>query len=381
MAKLRIKIVAVGIALLVCFFWFLSTKNTEVKNENSIFGRTVFNNNISPGKTAKNTYKITWPADHASHDDFDIEWWYLTANLKDEQGEPYGMQWTLFRFRSLNQSVASEWANDQVFMSHASIHSMSAHWFSEKFARGGVGNAGVNSQPFSAFIDDWEWRNKTDKPDLFPSILRFTANQKNSSNQDLKAVFTLNQTGPFVLHGDKGYSIKSGNGKHASHYYSAPFIDISGQLVFTNSSNQRLTKNVKGQAWYDHEWTSQLLDSQTLGWDWLSLHLDDGSKVMAFRMRLDKTNDYITGSYISASGKQLTLTSDMLHLKPTGMTTVNNKQLPLSWSLNIPNKNVSLQIQTLKPDQYNNASVPYYEGMVNVQGSHSGKGFLELTGY
>uniref|UniRef100_UPI0006E6D2BD lipocalin-like domain-containing protein n=1 Tax=Vibrio splendidus TaxID=29497 RepID=UPI0006E6D2BD len=40
---------------------------------------------------------LSFPADHGAHPDYRIEWWYLTANLKDEQGEPLGLQWTLFR--------------------------------------------------------------------------------------------------------------------------------------------------------------------------------------------------------------------------------------------------------------------------------------------
>ncbi|MEQ3652637.1 MAG: lipocalin family protein, partial [Glaciecola sp.] len=30
---------------------------------------------------------------------------------------------------------------------------------------------------------------------------------------------------------------------------------------------------------------------------------------------------------------------------------------------------------------WNPALFPYYEGAVNISGSHSGEGFLELTGY
>ncbi len=46
---------------------------------------------VQPGQT------IQLPEDHAAHPDYRSEWWYLTGNLKDEQGREYGMQWTLFR--------------------------------------------------------------------------------------------------------------------------------------------------------------------------------------------------------------------------------------------------------------------------------------------
>ena len=44
-----------------------------------------------PGK------QFTFPRDHGSHPEFRIEWWYVTANLKDSTGAAYGAQWTLFR--------------------------------------------------------------------------------------------------------------------------------------------------------------------------------------------------------------------------------------------------------------------------------------------
>src|SRR5947208_1609374 len=34
---------------------------------------------------------LVFPADHGAHPDYRIEWWYLTANLKDAQGQSYGV--------------------------------------------------------------------------------------------------------------------------------------------------------------------------------------------------------------------------------------------------------------------------------------------------
>ena len=40
---------------------------------------------------------LQFPRDHGPHPGFRIEWWYLTANLRDAAGTDYGVQWTLFR--------------------------------------------------------------------------------------------------------------------------------------------------------------------------------------------------------------------------------------------------------------------------------------------
>ena len=40
---------------------------------------------------------LEFPKDFGPHPDHRIEWWYLTANLEDDKGASYGVQWTLFR--------------------------------------------------------------------------------------------------------------------------------------------------------------------------------------------------------------------------------------------------------------------------------------------
>ena len=417
MAKLNKKIVSlslVGVFLLGTYFVVTSQIALKTQANMSVFGRNVYEQNddsnnalaSNMGKKADPDYRMSFPQDHGTHDQFDIEWWYLTANLQDEAGDPYGLQWTLFRFKNsrprssqaegnnsssslknspitLNESTVSldkKWHNDQIYMAHASIHSLDTHWFSEKFARGGVGNAGLTVLPLNLFIDDWQWLNSDGDTGLFPSTLTFSATDTSKPNAEASATFTLNQTGPLVQHGDNGFSVKSNSG-HASHYYSAPFISIEGELTQAIDTLTAASIKLKGQAWFDKEWTSQLLDTGTQGWDWLSLHLDDGNKIMAFRMRLKNQDDYVTGSYITSTGEQITLQPGDLTLQPVSVKKVDGRQLPLIWKLIIPSKKIDLTISTLKDKQWNNAAVPYYEGMVKIEGSHGGVGFLELTGY
>ena len=417
MAKLNKKIISLslaGVFLLGTYFVVTSQITLKTQTNMSVFGRNVYEQNddsnnalaSNMGKKADPDYHMSFPQDHGTHDQFDIEWWYLTANVQDEAGDPYGLQWTLFRFKNsrprssqaegdnsssslknapvmLNESTVSldkKWHNDQIYMAHASIHSLDTHWFSEKFARGGVGNAGLTALPLNLFIDDWQWLNSDGDTGLFPSTLTFNATDTSKPNAEASATFTLDQTGPLVQHGDNGFSVKSNSG-HASHYYSAPFISIEGELTQAIDTVTTAPIKLKGQAWFDQEWTSQLLDTGTQGWDWLSLHLDDGNKIMAFRMRLKNQDDYVTGSYITSTGEQITLQPGDITLQPVSVKKVDGRQLPLIWKLIIPSKKIDLTISTIKDKQWNNAAVPYYEGMVKIEGSHGGVGFLELTGY
>jgi predicted secreted hydrolase len=402
LSKLAFLIIIVGLSA-----WFILVKMSEgnlAQNASTndpaptVFGRGIYeldDTGTTLGKQADPNYQISLPKDHFEHTDFDIEWWYLTANLEDENGNDYGLQWTLFRFRNpwingadtgSTNKVVSTWHNDQVYMAHASVHSMQNHWFAEKFARGGIGNAGGTNEKFELFIDEWRWLNKNEDKAMFPSVLEFSVpliesqEGEQASSTVLSVELNLTQSGPFVLHGENGYSIKSGNKQHASHYYSAPFINIEGTFNTADNTDAEPIR-VSGNAWFDQEWTSQLLDTSTAGWDWMSLHFDDGSKLMAFRMRLNDQEDYMTGSFIQANGELTTLSPKDISLKPVSMSTVNSKTLPLQWQVQIPAFNIDITVQPLKQQQWNPALVSYYEGMVAITGSHTGKGFLELTGY
>ena len=81
-----------------------------------------------------------------------------------------------------------------------------------------------------------------------------------------------------VLQGKAGYSEKSpGN---ASFYYSYPRLTISGTLTLDGE-----TRNVSGEGWFDHEWSSSVLAEWQSGWDWFSLQFEDGRELMLFRLR------------------------------------------------------------------------------------------------
>lgn len=311
-------------------------------------------------------YTITFPEDHNSHPEFAIEWWYLTANLTDTLGNMYPIQWTLFRFA--NSHASEPWSDDQLYMAHAKIITKDKTWFEERFARGGVGNAGQASEPFSAFMDDWSWQSPNNG--LFPSQLYFRLNHEASASLQLTA------DGPFIFHGNKGYSKKVRYGKQASYYYSQPFIHLSGILNLPGGEVE-----VSGPGWFDHEWTSQYLATETLGWDWFSLHLDDGSKLMLFNLRQEKGDKFWSGSYITREGIKHHLSSELISAKVTENTLVNQRDLPLFWQVEIPKFGIDISIAPFKKEQWNSARFAYYEGAINVAGTHSGVGFIELTGY
>src|ERR1700731_570334 len=231
--------------------------------------------------------KLVFPADHGPHPNFRIEWWYVTANLTDATGSSYGAQWTLFR-QAMSSGVQQEgWANQQIWMGHAAVTRADTHRFSETFARGGVGQAGGEAKPYLAWIDSWEMRGLDQMRDdtLAPLALK-------ASGADFAYALRLDADRPLVLQGDAGYSRKSERGQ-ASYYFSQPFFKVTGSITIDDRPVA-----VTGQAWMDREWSSQPLASDQSGWDWFSLHLNAGEKLMLFRLRQADGKDYASGNWI-----------------------------------------------------------------------------------
>ncbi len=307
---------------------------------------------------------LDFPRDHGPHPAYRIEWWYLTANLKGEDGADYGIQWTLFR-SALAPHEQSGWASPQIWMGHAGLTTQRAHYFSERLARGGIGQAGVTASPFAAWIDDWEMR----ATDTGIDAMTLTANAPAFSY-----VLDLEAQGPLVLHGDKGYSVKSQSGQ-ASYYYSQPRYEVSGTLTLPSGP-----VTVAGQAWLDREWSSQPLDEDQSGWDWFSLSFESGEKLMGFVLRGGDRN-FTSGTWIAADGTATALEPGQFAATPLDFTSVERRSVPTRWQVNLPDRNLSAIVEAVYPKAWMGTAFPYWEGPVRVSGSHSGMGYLEMTGY
>jgi predicted secreted hydrolase len=103
---------------------------------------------------------FSFPDDHGAHPDFRNEWWYLTGNLTSADGHQFGYQFTLFRSAITpdDPDRQSDWATRQLYMAHFAVTDVQANTFhaSERLSRGAVGLAGVTTEPFRAWLDDWE---------------------------------------------------------------------------------------------------------------------------------------------------------------------------------------------------------------------------------
>ncbi|WP_406644747.1 lipocalin-like domain-containing protein [Aliisedimentitalea scapharcae] len=305
---------------------------------------------------------LRFPQDHGAHPQYRIEWWYLTANLRDDTGQAYGVQWTLFR-SALRPDDTPGWKNGQLWMGHAALTTSDQHYVAERLARGGIGQAGVTAVPFSAWIDEWQMAGAT----LDNVSLR-------ASGSEFSYDLSLQARGPLVLHGTHGYSVKSASGQ-ASHYYSQPRYEITGTVT-----TPRGPVAVSGQGWFDREWSSQPLDQDQTGWDWFSLSLEDGNKLMGFRLR-GQDSVFTSGTWIGADGTTVPLLPGQFQARPLNSVQTAGRSLATSWQVTVETRNLDLRIDALNPDAWMDTSFPYWEGPVQISGSHSGSGYLEMTGY
>jgi predicted secreted hydrolase len=319
---------------------------------------------VVPGKT------FAFPADHGPHPDYRIEWWYVTANLMDSTGTAFGAQWTLFRQATRPGPQQEGWANQQIWMGHAAVTRADTHRYSEKFARGGIGQAGVETRPFQAWIDSWEMHGRDQMRDDTVAPLELTA-----SGADFSYALRLDADRALVLQGDAGYSKKSERGQ-ASYYFSQPYFKATGRITIDDKA-----ADVTGQAWMDREWSSQPLASDQTGWDWFSLHLNSGEKLMLFRLRQTDGHHYSSANWILPDGKIQQLVSAEITMTPKTLSELEGRMIPTTWNIAI--KNLALQIECvpLNAKSWMGTSFPYWEGPIRFGGSHAGVGYLEMTGY
>lgn len=316
--------------------------------------------------------ELVFPRDFGPHPAHRIEWWYLTANLETDTGEPLGLQWTQFRQAieprdyEAPSPEPSGWPLQAAWMAHAAVSYREQHWFGERLARGDLGQAGATAEPFQVWLDHWQLTTG-ESPDQW--LVQVSHGQPDTEDYwafDLE----LTVRGAPVAHGVDGFSAKSASGE-GSMYFSLVDIEVTGQVRLGHE-----TLPVSGKAWFDREWSSQFLKAGQQGWDWFALHLDSGDKLMAFQLR-EQQGQFRSGTWIPAGGEPVALAPGQLQLEPgTGAGPV-----PTRWRLAVPDHDIDLMLSAPPGNYTNDGLYPYWESPVPVTGSHTGVGYMELTGY
>jgi len=317
---------------------------------------------------------LEFPKDFGSHPQFRTEWWYVTGWLITEHGEPLGFQITFFRTKpDIDQNNPSAFSPHQLLIAHAAISDPKRGrlWQDQRIRRAGLGLAEAATGDTRVWIDGW-------------SLTRNASSYAAKIDaEDFSFDLGLLQTQAVLLNGDSGVSRKGPEARAASYYYSLPHLRVTGAITRRGS-----TQRVSGEAWLDHEWSSDYLDSHAVGWDWIGLNLDDGAALMAFRIRGAQGEQRWAGGTLRGSdGKVQILQPGDVEFRPgrrwmsprTGIT------YPVEWSVRAGTREIDLE--PLLDDQENDTRLStgaiYWEGAVRAseQRRPVGRGYLELTGY
>jgi predicted secreted hydrolase len=332
-------------------------------------------------KTAEPGWQYEFPRDHRPHRDFKTEWWYFTGNVFDADGNRFGYELTFFRHgitpAAERDPNASRFLVDDLKFAHFAITDVAKQQFrfEQKTSRGAFGEAGFDDANRLAWIDNWTLTMSGD--DLYDLT---ASSEAGSIHLRLRAVK------PPIIHGENGVSVKAGGGSSASHYYSIPRLETTGEIALHGRA-----RPVRGESWFDREWSSSQLGKDQVGWDWICLQWEDGAELMLYRMRLEngQVDPGSSGTWIAPDGTTTHLRASDFKMIPiaTWKSKASGAQYPIGWRITLPGQHAEFTVQTALEDQeLKLGPITYWEGAIDATGTRDGKvikgrGYLELTGY
>jgi predicted secreted hydrolase len=317
---------------------------------------------------------LTFPADFGSHPDFRTEWWYVTGWLKTRQGDPLGFQITFFRSKPATDAAnPSAFAPRQLLIAHCALSDPKRGrlWQDQRIRRAGMQLAEAAEGDTNVWIERWSLKRQDGK-----YVAQIDA-------EDFSLDLALTETQAVLLNGEAGISRKGPLPQAASYYYSLPHLKVTGKI-----SRKGAKSEVSGEAWFDHEWSSEYLEPQAIGWDWIGINLDDGAALMAFRIRGPQEEQrWAGGTYRSGDGQVQILQPADIEFRARRQWTSprTGTSYPVEWSVRVGLRKIDLK--PLLDDQENDTRLStgaiYWEGAVSAyeQRRLIGRGYLELTGY
>ncbi|MGH7887532.1 MAG: lipocalin-like domain-containing protein [Candidatus Binatia bacterium] len=334
--------------------------------------------------------KLSFPMDHYSHPDFKTEWWYYTGHLTSDSGKRYGYQVTFFRFglRDRQKEVKEPPLFSELYMAHFALSDIAGKkfLFRERINRGIAGEAGgrgyndkagAATDRYLVWNEDWKVEGDASRHAI---RVKDRGTELQLSLKSLKAP---------VLHGVNGLSQKGEGEGRASYYYSLTRMQTEGELTVDGKKEK-----VRGLTWMDHEFGSNQLREDQVGWDWFSIQLDHQTELMLYLMRRKdgSVDPYSSGTLVSADGstKHLGLQDYRVEVLDRWKSPKSGANYPMKWQVTIPSHAIELEIISAFPEQElitnRSTRVTYWEGAVQIRGKArgqavNGNGYVEMTGY
>ena len=313
---------------------------------------------------------LSFPVDHGPHDAA-IEWWYFNGLLVDDDGGEYSYHFVVF------QAPGAAGVTPHLLQASLGDHGRGAHYAAERgvLAAARRGAAGVD-------VGVGGWRLRGDGGGY---ELRFrVGDADDGAALELRAAARRRPVG----HGGTGL-VHLGADAGSTYYYSITRLEVDGWIQDGESR-----RRVRGPGWMDHQWGEIAADR--VGWDWVSVQLDDGADFMAAvvwqaaadggRRRLSAHSTYVApgGAVAYGQGDGVAIAALGEWESPaTGVT------YPMGWRVTDESLGLSLELTPyIREAEFDSdiLGVAYWEGAVAAAGERGGRpvggwGFVELAGY
>jgi predicted secreted hydrolase len=326
-------------------------------------------------------YHFAFPLDHFSHPDFQTEWWYYTGNLKSSSGHRFGFELTFFRQAvSRDPSKSGAWDVRDLYLAHLALSDLNGQRFyhTERTNRSGPGIAGASEASGRFWNGNWQIHWAGDDQEL------------QAIDDSFALHFTLHSEKAPVIHGEDGVSQKAAGPGRASHYVSLTRLATRGSIELDGKNF-----DVIGLTWMDHEFFTNQLEAGQVGWDWLSIQLEDKTELMLFRIRRKdgSIDPHSAGTFVDAASRTTHLRAGDFTMQPQGKTWASpatRAVYPIQWKIAIPKLGIEMEATTLLHSQEfavkSKHTPSYWEGAVVLAGHRGnqtlgGAGYLEMTGY
>jgi predicted secreted hydrolase len=333
----------------------------------------------------------SFPSDHGRHDGFKTEWWYFTGNVADNVGRKFGYQLTFFRVSISPIAIAhdSPVSPGDFYFAHLAVsdldggqsHEGDFH-FKDRMDHEAAGVAASSTDTLDVSLRDWSA--KLQSAHALPGGPGNDLISLEATDSGFGIHLACSGDASPVLQGPGGINKKGRERIQASYYYSMPRLPTSGTIVVGGQ-----TFHVTGQSWMDHEFSSNAIGANQVGWDWVGVRLDDGRSLMVYRLRNKAgDSDFLSGTVIDASGNAKYLTDQQITF--TGRSPWKSESggsYPQVWSLNVAGLPPLLIHSRMPGQELRTAAttrIDYFEGSCDVTTpDHDpvGEGYLEMTGY
>ena len=306
---------------------------------------------------------VQLPRDEGSHSN-DLEWWYFNGHLATENGEEFSYHYVTF------QSILPPGLTSRLAQMSLADHTNGQHLIHEEAA---FTMDKAKSGEFDVPVGDLRMNGNGDV-----YYLKFGTGDY---SVELEAVSQR----PPVLHHGTGLVDLGIAGK--TYYYSRTRLQTSGTVSVAGVPHV-----VTGLSWMDHQWGD--FTTLNIGWDWLSLNLDDGSdltiSVVWERESRKPIDSY--GTYVPPDSPAIHLPGSDIFLRSTGSWTspANGAVYPMGWNLKVESLGLDLTLAPSSEDAEFTLTgfvpIVYWEGSIQANGTRqgapvAGQGFVEMVGY